>query len=102
MMAPSLITSTQKAKCLKYRNGKRCGRVAHYEVIVLDRAIGQGGSSTHLVVCDNCLDTLRADRTRYAKLTITQAAPHGFRVRSERTFGPVSREYVAVGERNEL
>jgi len=53
-MRASHTTKTKKAKCLNYRAGKRCGRVARHEVSYRD-GIGQH----HLAVCDECLAVLQ-------------------------------------------
>jgi len=92
---PSLTTSTEKAKCLFYRNNSRCGRVARHEVTFSDRAIAPRGTLCHRVVCDGCLKMLQADPERYAGLKVEQTSRKGFRVHTSQ-LGPTSREYTAI------
>ena len=54
-MRASHTTTTQKAKCLHYRNGSRCGRVSKVLVSYQDR---QGYHRSP--VCQECADIIKA------------------------------------------
>ena len=79
-------TKTEKAKCLAYRDGKRCGRVAKF-VITFTSPTGHHTQS----VCAECAKREGA--------TISQESPKGFCVQSGGGFsGMVSRRYIEIGE----
>lgn len=80
-MRHSHTTKTKKAKCLSYRNGKRCGRVA--------KLVVEYGNQRQSV-CQECADRIGG--------TILQESPKGFTVIVRRVSGWVSRKYVKIGE----
>ena len=73
-MRTSHTTKTKKAKCLNYRSGRRCGRVARHEVVYL------GNGWHHLSVCDECLAELQE---KY-DVTVQASSPEGLFVSSGR------------------
>jgi len=77
MARASLTTKTNKAKCLAYRNGKRCGRVA---IVLLPR------STTARTRCASCAEGHEA----------REVSPKGFRVVSTEFSGWVTREYKRI------
>ena len=79
---PTHTTKQEKAKCLAYRAGKRCGRIAKVEATWTDT---QGDH--HAPLCAACADRLNA--------TIQQSSPRGFHV-TVSTFGPVARTYTPI------
>jgi len=85
-MNTSLTTKTGKAKCLNYRNGQRCGRVAKYEVSYQD------ATWHHVSVCKECLSKLQE---RCVEVTVMQKSANGFTVNGF-SFWPVSRTYVGI------
>jgi len=68
----SHTTIENQAKCLAYRDGKRCGRVARFVVEYTDQ---QGFHKQS--VCAECKDRIIASGG-----TVTQASPTGFKVES--------------------
>jgi hypothetical protein len=71
---PALTTKTGKAKCLAYRNGQRCGRVATY--------VMRGKS-----FCKECFeDEIICGHVRHN--------PKGFTVHERNLGGWVTRDYV--------
>ena len=81
MKATTHVTKSGKAKCLAYRNGKRCGRVAKCIVLHKDSA----GNVGPMAACSECSEGNE----------VLKSSPKGFAV-SVSTFGPVSREYNAI------
>lgn len=75
-MRHSHTTKTKKAKCLAYRTGKRCGRVA--KLVVEYKNHRQS-------VCKECAD-------KVGGITL-QESPKGFTVEVSRVGGWVSRRY---------
>jgi len=82
----SHTTKTGKAKCLAYRNGKRCGRVATVEVVC----------GTHRqTMCRECADAIVE---QHGSKVVRQESRKGFTVRNAAPFsGMVSREYKRRG-----
>lgn len=85
-------TKTKKAKCLKYRNRKRCGRKAVHEVTFIDTMVRV--SAMHMPVCDECLEELQTN-DRYRNVVVRQSNKKGFTV-STNQFGPTERTYKAI------
>jgi hypothetical protein len=81
-MRASLTTEQGKAKCLAYRNGKRCGRVAKIVGITRDFA---GYHKT--AMCVECADRLDAE--------VVEKSSKGFTVHYP-PFGPRFREYRRI------
>jgi hypothetical protein len=81
-MRASHTSGSGKAKCLNYRGGKRCGRVAKHEISF---------GSRHLVVCVSCLEALQSEHT----VTVQQSSKKGFTVSSS-LFGPATRTYKEI------
>lgn len=80
-MRHTLTTKKNKAKCLAYRNGKRCNRIAR-AVITFTSHSGYHRQS----VCKECAGRKDA--------IIVQESSSGFNVRVV-GFGMQSREYIA-------
>jgi hypothetical protein len=78
-------TKAGKAKCLNYRNSKRCGRVAKYDIMYCQH---------HLSVCGECLELLVQSVGEDA-VKVRQHCKKGFTVRTN-LFGPASRTYVGI------
>jgi hypothetical protein len=83
-MRSSHTTVQGKAKCLAYRNGKRCGRVA--------TVVGRCKRNVwhEAAMCKECSDRLGAE-------AMIESA-HGFHVRTLSLNSVVSRHYVPVVE----
>ena len=86
-MKHSHETKTKRAKCLHYRNNKRCGRVAKHEVSFTDN-----GRNHHQSVCDECLDNIQKN---CSNVYVNQSNKKGFRVVVV-GFGYTSRTYKAI------
>jgi hypothetical protein len=87
-MRTSHTLTDKRAKCLNYRNGKRCGRLA--------RQLASGWCSHTSFpykrpVCIECGSTLVGKDGA----EITETSTKGFLVKTS-LFGPVSREYKAI------
>ena len=82
-MTPSHTDARGRAKCLAYRNRKRCGRRA----IALMAKVSQFHAK---IVCQECADRQTAEGARTLETSKT-----GFSVRTS-LFGPATRDYVAV------
>ena len=65
----SHTTIENQAKCLAYRDGKRCGRVARFVVEYTQQGFHKQS------VCAECKDRIIASGG-----TVTQASPTGFKV----------------------
>jgi len=77
-MRASHTTKAGRAKCLAYRNGKRCGRVAR---------VVSGYGSHRQALCQECAARIGGQ--------VLQESEAGFVVRST-SFGGIRREYVPV------
>ena len=83
----SHTTKQNKAKCLAYRDGKRCGRVAKF---VVDYTDHQGHH--HQAACQECKNRVTANGGK----VVTENAK-GFTVCSAGGFsGCAAREYVPI------
>ena len=85
-MRASHTTVQNKAKCLNYRNGKRCGRVARTLVSFTDH-LGQHTQP----MCEEC-----AAATVAIGGTIRERSPKGFIVHEGGWGGWVQREYKGI------
>lgn len=84
---PSHTTKQNKAKCLHYRSGKRCGRVARFIVSHSDhRAMWDG-----VTVCEECMNALLQEG-----YYVHKESKKGFHVRSGGFSGWITREYVPI------
>lgn len=84
-MRRSHTTPGGKAKCLAYRHGRRCRRVAVFEV-----NLASGG---HQTMCAEC-----TDYAVEAGAEIIQSSRSGFTVHDASGFsGYVTREYRRIG-----
>jgi hypothetical protein len=86
-MRLSHTTKSGKAKCLHYRNGKRCGRVARHEVEYTERYFRK-----HQPVCDECLEAIHDE----CSITILQTSHNGFTVSESGAMGWQTRIYTAI------
>ena len=87
-MRASLTTKRRKAKCLAYRNDKRCGRVATFVVKYTDH---QGRH--HQSVCSECKEQIVAEHGG----TVIQENATGFMASPVRAGGSgnmISRRYI--------
>ena len=90
----TLTTKSGKAKCLNYRNGKRCGRVAVVELCTPGRIIYARKSHLPRVVCAECAVSLVG---QYGQDVVRGVSRKGFKVSERGTEGWVSRHYKAIG-----
>ena len=82
-----------KAKCLAYRNGKRCGRVAKAEVVYQPKHLPRK-MTWHLPVCNECKEALAAE---YGSGIVRQECANGFTVHNSGGFsGYTTREYTPI------
>lgn len=84
-MRNSYTTKQKKAKCLAYRDGKRCDRVAKIEgtyTITTTRMM-----EMHQSLCKECAQRLGAE--------VIQESDKGFSVHTT-LFGPIARMYEAI------
>ena len=79
-------TKSRKAKCLHYRNGKRCGRVGKVLVSFSDH---QGHHE--YPVCKECAEKIVAEGGE-----VLGKSRKGYRVITSRSAGWVTREYEVV------
>ena len=86
-MRETLTTTTNKAKCLRYRNGRRCGRVAKYLCRWVDRIGNQ-----QMPLCETCHGMVLAIGGE-----LIEHCPSGYTVRSGLFDG--SRNYSPIGDR---
>lgn len=83
-MKASHTTKTKKAKCLHYRNGKRCGRVAKALVCYQNPATLHLGKTT-IPMCEDC-----------SKMgEVIEFSPKGFSIQIT-GFGTQSRQYRRI------
>jgi hypothetical protein len=87
MTRSTLTTKQNKAKCLNYRNGRRCGRLGRYLVSGVNPLTGQPFSYPACAECKTALVETGAELKGYS--------PKGYTV-TVSTFGPVSRTYTAI------
>lgn len=78
----SHTTKQGRAKCLHYRQGVRCGRVARYEVQFTDH---QGAH--HIAVCKECANRISAR----GPMTILNMDNEGFMVDTFTNLGGMTR-----------
>ena len=83
-MGPTLTTKANKAKCLAYRDGKRCGRVAKFVVSY---------KHSRQSVCKECAERIVNEHAG----RIDQESAKGFTVNVTRLGGMVSRRYIEIG-----
>lgn len=79
-MRSSHTTKRGKAKCLAYRNGKRCGRVAVVVGFVLSQHL------QHASMCRECSERLGAE--------VAIESAFGFKVRTTTLMGYTERRYT--------
>jgi hypothetical protein len=90
-MRTSHTTQQGKAKCLMYRDGKRCGRVAKH-VITTKRGVS-GVTWSHAPACNECCHEWVENR---GAALVQQSNPSGFRVISQTLSEWTSRTYVPI------
>ena len=88
-MRTSHTNQQGKAKCLAYRNGKRCGRVAKFEVVY-----GQGSYHRHQAVCQECKGRLA--KAFGESFQVNKESPKGFYVKSNTSSGWTHRTYIKI------
>lgn len=90
-MRPSLTTKQRKAKCLEYRNGSRCGRVARHLVTFHTMSENRKLSFLRLPVCNECKDRIVKNGGN-----LNESSPKGFLVRIVGIGWGQTREYKGI------